>query len=232
MSADAMASRLEELAKRALYTGEVTFTRFLDMAAQSDARRAAGSVGVPMASFGGYPDAERRVVAFGAEDSAEDLAWPLVPVRISWRAQFGSPGHRDILGALMGLAFEREMIGDIVLAEDWACLFAEESMADYITANLTSCGRITVRCERMTGLPDLPPPKGRAVRETVPSLRLDAVLAAGMSLSRSEASRYIQSGRVFVDQSQTLKADAPLREGQLVSVRGMGRFRLERTDGE
>ena len=232
MGDEILLARLEELGKRSLYTGQVAFSRFLDLAGLSEVHKVAHSLNVPVRTYGGYHDAERRIAAFGVEEVTDAFPWPIVPLKLSWRTQFGTPGHRDILGALMGLGFEREMIGDIVLSESWACLFAEETMADYIAVSLTSCGRVSVRCERMDSVPDLPPPAGRTVRETVSSLRLDAVLAAALSLSRSEAARYIASGRVFVDQSQTLKTDAGLKEGQIISIRGSGRIRLERVEGE
>ena len=230
MGEDVFLKRLDELARRAAYRGEAVYTPFLDLAQQSAASAAARAVGVPWESFGGYPEAERRVVAFRPDGEA--LEWPITAVRIAWRAQFGSPRHRDILGALMALGFDRACVGDIVMDEGQAWLMAGRDMAGYIASSLTSCGRITVRCEAVDDLPDMPPPAGRSVRDTVPSLRLDAVTAAAYSLSRAEAARLIAQGRVFIDQVQTLSTDAPVPEGGLVSVRGQGRFRLTAVEGE
>ena len=232
MEEDIFSKHLRELALRALQRDEAVFTHFLDLAQAPKAVAAAREAGVAIAMNGGYAEAERRMAAFYRGEAPEEWEWPFCPVKISWREQFGSPGHRDLLGALMALGFERERIGDIVLDRGCAWLFAEPEMAEYIAANFESAGRVSVRCEIAQGVPELPEPEGRHVRDTVPSLRLDALLAAGFSLSRSEAARTIAQGRVYVDQVQALRPDAALTEGALVSLRGSGRFRLESVEGE
>ena len=232
MGDDVLLSRLRELACRAAYRAEPVCTRFLDLSQQSEAARAAREAGAALILDGGYPEAERRVAAFMAPDSGEAPAWPYTVIRIAWRAQFGSPEHRDILGALMALGFERECLGDIVMDEGQAWLFCFSDMAPYIASSLTGCGRVSVRCEVCDEVPDMPPPRGRETRLTVPSMRLDALIAAAFDLSRAEASRLVQQGRAFIDQRETLRSDAQVAPGALVSARGAGRFRVRRIEGE
>ena len=232
MEDDLFLRRVRELALRALHRGDVVYTHFLDLAQAQSVRQIARETGVSLTLNGGYEDAERRVAALYAYDAPLDGDWPIYTVRISWRPQFGSPGHRDILGALMGLGFERERIGDIVLDEGCAWLFSEPEMASYIVASLESAGRVSVKCEIVDGVPDLPQPEGRHVRDTVPSMRLDALVAAGFSLSRSDAARAIGQGKVYLNQVQTLRTDAAVPESALISLRGTGRFRLESIEGE
>ena len=230
MEDDLFVRRLKELALRALHRDDVVYTHFLDLAQAQAARQTARETGVSLALNGGYDDAERRMGAFYTGDEPAD--WPICPVRISWRPQFGSPGHRDILGALMALGFERERIGDIVMDANCAWLFAEPEMAAYVAASLESAGRVSVKCAIEEDVPRLPEPEGRHVRDTVPSMRLDALVAAGFSLSRSEAARAIGQGKVWLNQVQTLRPDAAVAENALVSLRGAGRFRLEAIEGE
>ena len=231
MADEMFEKRLRELVRRASRTGQSAFTHFMDMNQIQSAMAAAREEGVHLLLEGGYEDAERRVGAFYDDEPPEAWQWPIVPVEITWRSQFGSPGHRDLLGALMGLGFERERIGDIVLLSGKAYVFAEPDMAEYIARSLESAGRVSVRAKLADGVPDIPPPEGRTFRDTVPSLRLDAVLAAAFSLSRSEASELIGRGRVFVNHVQLLRVDASVEEGDIISVRGEGRARLEGVDG-
>ena len=232
MEDDLFIRRVRELALRALHRGDVVYTHFLDLAQAQTVHQVAREAGVSLTLNGGYDDAERRMAAFHTFDAPADGDWPITPVRITWRPQFGSPGHRDLLGALMGLGFERERIGDIVLDEGSAWLFAEPEMAEYIVHSLDSAGRVSVKCEISEGVPALPKPEGRHVRDTVPSMRLDALVAAGFSLSRAEAARVIGQGKVFLNQIQTLRTDAAVPENALISLRGAGRFRLEAIEGE
>ena len=222
--------RLRELAVRTARRGEASFTHFLDLAEAQLALSVGQREGVRTAFFGGYDEAERRMAAYCADEPPEE--WPIRAVRIGWRPQFGTPGHRDLLGAVMALGFERERIGDIVPDNDCAWLFAEPEMAEYVASSLDRAGRVSVKAETVDQIPEMPEPAGRTVREVVPSLRLDAVLAAGFSLSRSEASEAIARGKVLVDQAQTLKTDAPVREGQLISLRGTGRMKVKSVEGE
>ncbi len=224
--------RLRELAMRAARRGEAVFTHFMDLSQIQTAMAAASREGVGLALEGGYPDAERRMGAFYVGEAPGADQWPIQPVELGWRARFGSPGHRDLLGALMALGFERERMGDIVLCGERAYVFTEPEVAEYIERTLTGAGTISLRCARVDGVPDLPPPSGRTFRDTVPSMRLDAVLAAGFSLSRAEASEQIARGKVFVNQAQQLRSDFLLREGDLVSLRGSGRVRVEAITGE
>ena len=224
--------RLNELAVRASRRADASFTHFMDLNQIQTAMAVANANRISLALEGGYPDAERRMGAFYDGEPPEEWMWPIQPVEISWRAQFGTPEHRDFLGALMALGFERERMGDIVLCGEKAYVFAEPEMAEYIVQSLESAGRVTVKCRLAEGVPDIPPPAGRTFRDTVPSLRLDALIAAGFSLSRSEASERISRGKAFVNQALSLRPDAAVEEGDLVSLRGEGRIRLESVDGE
>lgn len=229
---DMTQKRLDELAMRTARRGTPSFTHFLDMAQIQLARAAAARQRIDVAFYGGYAEAERCMAAFYDAEAPQEYEWPIQPMRITWRAQFGSPGHRDLLGALMALGFEREKIGDIVLGRDFACLFAEADMAAYIASSLVSAGHVSLRCEAVNEVGDLPAPEGRTVRVVVASVRLDAVLAAAFSLSRSEAARLIEGGRAFVNQAEVLRVDAIVPEGALISLRGEGRVRLEQIEGE
>ncbi len=69
--------------------------------------------------WGGYPGAERTVCAFlpdwqEEDDFLSDPERPLAALEASFPAD-ASLGHRDILGALMGLGITREKLGDILL---------------------------------------------------------------------------------------------------------------------
>ena len=232
MADELFEKRLRELALRASRRGEAAFTHFMDLNQIQIAMAAANRERVSLVLEGGYPDAERRIGAFYDTEPPENWQWPIQPVEISWRPQFGSPEHRDLLGALMALGFERERMGDIVIAEGKAYVFAEPDMADYITRTLESAGRAAVKCRLTDGVPDLPPPKGKVFRDTVASMRLDAVLAAGFSISRSDAAEQITRGKVFINQAQQLRGDVTVVEGDLLSLRGEGRVRVESVEGE
>ena len=232
----ALDKRLNELALRAQHTGRVCATRFLEPSTLAVVNAAASRAGVKGALWGGYEGAERCVAAFYAGDPPEAGDWPVVALRLQWNAKFANPGHRDLLGAMMGLGIEREMTGDIAMGtyRDAPCayLFALEEVADYIAANLDSAGRASLKVSVATETPQLIPPEGESLRLTVQQQRLDAVLAAACRLSRGEAQRLIAAGLVKLNHVPQLRPDARLSEGDLISARGYGRVKVTAFQGE
>ena len=225
--------RLDELALRARYTGAPCFTRFLEPTLERAARSAAAQAEVQITFFGGFDGAEHRIAAFHTGEAPEIWEYPLCCLELSWSAKYANPGHRDLLGATMDLGLERSATGDIAMgaADGTAYLFAHTDVESYICANLESAGRASLKVKPCTGEPDLKPPEGITLRITVSSPRLDAVIAATLKLSRGEAQKLIQSGLVKRNHAEELRGDIHLEEGDLLSVRGHGRMRVEGFDG-
>ena len=236
MNGDALEKRLNELALRAAHTGAVCCSRFLEPSQLDMARAAANRAGSKVAFWGGYEGAERCVAAFCDMEPPEPWEWPIVALRLSWNAKFASPGHRDLLGAVMGLGIDRDTTGDIAMGEykggPCAYLFALEEVAGYIAASLEGAGRASLKVEVAEETPELLPPEGVEMRLTVQQERLDAVVAAACRLSRAEAQRLVNGGLVKLNHEVNLHADAKLSEGDVLSVRGHGRLRIDAIDGE
>ena len=236
MAGDLESKRFRELALRAVHTGAPQFTRFLEPSALDEVRRAAGAAEAKCALFGGYPDAERAMAAFYTGEPPAPADYPMRTVRIDWNAKFASPAHRDLLGAVMGLGIERDAVGDIAMGiwRDRPCawLFVTEEMAGYIAANLESAGRAAVKVEIADELPEIAPPEGRELRVTVQQPRLDAVLAAGCSLSRAQAQKLVLAGLVKLNHVPNLHTDAQVSAGDLISARGYGRLRVDGEPGQ
>lgn len=223
--------RLMELARRAALAGRSGCSRFLEPSMIHIARKCARDAGAQVEFSGGYPDAERVVAAFIADGDEAD--YPIVCLDLKWNPKFASAGHRDLLGAVMGLSIEREMTGDIVVAgEGLAYLFVIEEMADYIIANLESAGRATLKITRHEGDIVYPEPEGAHMRITLASQRLDAFVSAGYNLSRSESQKLINAGLVKLNHVPEQHTDASVNAGDLISVRGHGRMKVEELLGQ
>lgn len=200
------------------------------------ARAAAVQAQVNVDFHGGCPDAERCVAAFYDMAAPSPDEYPVQALRLSWNARYANPGHRDLLGAVMGLGIERETTGDIAMGTyrdaECAYLFALPEVADYIVANLESAGRATLRVQVSEDAPEISLPAGEHLRITVQNERLDAVLAAGYKLSRAEAQRLIAAGLVKLNHVPQLHCDARIDQGDLISARGYGRLKVEAFQGE
>ena len=220
-----LAARLAELAARG---GR---SRFLEPGESvALAQKAAHEAGVDVAFWGGYPGAERTVAAFYWAEPPQEFS--IARLRAQWNGKYASLGHRDLLGALLGLGIEREMLGDILLCEDGARVFVLEEIAPYLLVNWDGAGRAKLHVCREEGDFSPPEPEGEYLRETVNSLRLDAILAAGYGLSREQAQRLVRQGLVKLNHVECARTDARVEAGDLISARGYGRLRVEEELGK
>ena len=143
---------------------------------------------------------------------------------LSGAAAFGEPGHRDWMGAALGLGIGREWLGDILVDGSNAVLLCLPSVKAHLLLNLDKAGRCGVKL-REIALSEIMPPE-RAIEErtfSVQSPRLDAVCAGTFRLSRTAAAEAIAAGLLSLNYSVCLKPDAAVREGDVLSLRGMGK---------
>ena len=180
--------------------------------------------GVTASFDGGWPDAERVQVCFHPADVPAEFTGVWMEIR--WNGKFSRCDHRDLLGSLMALGIDREYFGDLITQSDSAWLFTLPEIAARLPREWTKAGNTPIRVEQASGPVIITPPKGETLRDTVPSLRLDAILSSGMKTSRARAAEMIKAGLVAVDHLIQERTDKVLIPGQLLSVRGFGRIRL------
>ena len=218
-------ARLQDVCVRGQRLNAAVSTRFLSPPEAALAERIAQEHHLACTLFGGYPEAERVMACFHSQE--DEPVFPIRCVQITWDKRYHQAEHRALLGSVLGLGIEREMVGDISLQEGGAYLFAVEDMAAFIAQSLTKAGGTPVEAKVLDAMPAIEQTQGQLFRDTVPSLRLDAVLAAGLNLSRSEAASCILSGRTMVNHKPETRLDAQVREGDLLSIRGHGRLKLK-----
>ncbi|MBR1685355.1 MAG: hypothetical protein IJ708_09490 [Clostridia bacterium] len=221
--------RLSGNAKQAAKTGRAVPGRFIPLESLPDAVHVARESAVALQTFGGYEAAERVQPCFFPEDA--DPVFTAQWVKIEWNTRFAHPTHPELLGSLMGLGIDRAYFGDLIALEDAAYLYCLDTVAFRLPNEWTQAGRHTIRVSPIDALPDIALPAGETITLTVPSLRLDALLAAGLKLSRAKAQDLIRQGDVMINHVENLHTDAVLREQDLISVHRRGRIRLSEVRG-
>lgn len=190
----------------------------------------------PHLFFGGWEGAERTVCVFlphwmDGEDWLLGDRDPLSAVECLF-PRGSALSHRDILGGLMGIGLTREKVGDILLLEDRAQIIALKEAVPIILSQFDQAGRCRLHpAEIPLSALSPAPAQVKTIRDTVSALRLDAVLAAGFSLSRSRAAELIAGGKVSVNHRECVKADRAVAQGDTVTCRGLGKFVLTGTGG-
>ena len=210
-------------------------TSFLSPREQEMARYLFGDV-EGLYYFGGYEDSERRMLIYLPdyliEDSLYDEESPVVCLRAKFYEN-DELSHRDFLGALMGSGIERECVGDILVGKGSCDFFVTREMTNYIMQNFISAGRTKIS---LTEIPikeaSVPVAEVKEIKDTLASLRLDAVISSGFRVGRNLASQYVEGGKVQINGLPTEKPDKQIAEGAKISVRGLGKILLREVKGQ
>ena len=204
-----------------------TVTPFLTSDLQDIVQSVAGKQ-VKLHMDGGYMDAEskRAVLAPLWWDQAMDTQ--IVLLKGCFQPKYHSINHRDVLGAIMHLGIERDVVGDFLVEDGTIYLFCSETIASYLIQNLTQIARAKIDFEVSQDRVSITK-KVEWHTEIISSFRYDAVVAAITHLSRQKAQALIRIGHVKINQV-TLEEIAGLCNNDCtVSIRGYGRFILHDT---
>ena len=179
---------------------------------------------------GGYEDAERAVAMFLPDymdlSHARRETIAAISVRPPNRKFSEELSHRDYLGALMNLGIERSCIGDIMIdrKDGTGCIFCLKSISEVVISELTRIRHTSVNCHIMEEGDKIPAPAFEELKVNVASERTDAVIAAVFNISRQKAAALIDNEKVFISGREGVSQSKALKEGDRVSVRGVGKF--------
>lgn len=186
---------------------------------------------------GGYEGAERQICRFlpdwqEPEDALCDPDGPLAALEALFPRDT-SLSHRDILGGLMGLGLTREKLGDILMERDRCQVVILREVLPILLSQWEGAGRYRLKVREIPVSELTPhPPEIKTVRDTVATMRLDAVLASGFSTSRSKAAELISAGRVSVNHRECTKTDRAVEAGDVLTCRGLGKCVVQEVLGQ
>lgn len=233
-------SRFLELSRTAYQREIITYSDFLNLNEQNILHTLPKeNLYTRYVSFGGYNLAERQMAAFipdalylryGKESlSEEEIEYPFTVLSVApHNRKFSEElSHRDYLGALLNLGIERSKLGDILISDGEALVFTHNDMCDFISEELTRVRHTTVRVSKKEFNGAEYAPNYEEIRGTVASVRLDSLLPLAFSSSRTKLSGLIEGAKVFVNGRLVTSNGYQVQEGDIISVRGMGKFRYK-----
>ena len=183
--------------------------------------------------FGVYVASDRRrclIYPDYYQPASEEF--DLVLFTIIYPKKFTVLSHGKVLGTLMGTGVKREYFGDIISdGENWQVFVASE-ISHFVQTQVDKIGNVSVRLEETKYTELIVPKDGWSEeRETVSSLRLDTVISAVYNISRQRSKQLIESGKVKVNWTETLRPDFMLDLLDIVSIRGFGRIQIQGLEG-
>ena len=227
--------RLIELSKIAYQRDIVTFSDFLNLNELNILHSIPkNELHTNYVTFGGYEYSERQMVAFLPDALCYEYEYPISILKISpLQKKFSEElSHRDYLGSIMNLGIDRSKLGDILVEEDYAILFACESLESYLKEELTRIRHTSVMITRLEQQDFIYVPKVQEIKGSVSSVRLDSLLALAFHSSRSKLVAYIKAGKVFVNGKLVTSNGYQVKKNDIISVRGLGRFRYKEVSSQ
>lgn len=229
-------SKIIDKAELAIKKHEIAFTDFINPAEMAVVYDIVKNIrDVNFRIFGGGEDCERNIIGFSPEYiELSDSDFPIKAIKITRNLKFsGELSHRDYLGSILGLGIDRDKTGDIFVFDEYTLCFVINTVADYIGTNLIKVGKTAVKTDIIDIESVSVPAKNTVLkRGTVSSIRIDAVIGSAFNISRGRAQDFIKSERVNVNWSTVTSVSFLLKEGDMVSVRGLGRFRISEIGGK
>ncbi len=186
---------------------------------------------VAFAFNGGYDGAERQRALIAPSYKVletVDLHIKVLSITSS-DPKVSSLDHSDYMGAILNLGVKRDKVGDLFVSEQGChCLIAAE-IIDFFNSQLQQVQRVHVQ----TGIISLDklyikPSTLQELELSVSSMRLDGIAGDVHRLSRAKILLPIKAGKCRVNWKPEENPSKLLQEGDMVSIQGMGRFRVEK----
>lgn len=191
-------------------------------------------------TYGGFEQAERKMFIiypekFNKEIVAKNLGNIVQIVKIELPEDLkGKYSHRDYLGSIIKLGVERKKVGDIIVDNNGADIIADKDITKFLQENLSSLTRFSksvITVEDINNLRQIEIRK-EEIEIIVSSLRLDNVISELARCSRNKALDIINMERVFINCQNETKKTKQIKVGDMVTIRGKGRFFIKELVGQ
>lgn len=145
----------------------------------------------------------------------------------------GTFEHRTYLGGLIKLGIKREKIGDIITYKEGADIVITADMLKYILNNISQLTRFE-KCEiceiNLKNIHKVNE-EFKNLKIIVSSMRLDNIIAELVGTSRNKANEIIMQERVFVNYESETKQTKQIKENDLITIRGKGKYIIRNIEG-
>lgn len=189
--------------------------------------------------FGGSEISERKIAIFYPEKLTKEMCEKnhkniLSIIRIELPKELEDEyNHSTYLGAIMKLGIEREKVGDIFATTISADIVVKNEIVKFLIQNLSSLTRFEKAEIEQKSIEELAKAEinKMEISAIVASLRLDNIVTVLAKTSRSKAVDIIDQERVFVNFKLETKSSKQVNEGDIITIRGKGRFEFKEISG-
>ncbi len=228
-------SRIEDLMNESIKNNYLVSTKFLSLSEQNFAITKINSLitlknELNIFFYGGNDDSDRKKIYFvpkfynynlvDIKNNSEISLVKFYPKNLKFSE---SITHRDILGTLMSLNYNRNMFGDIIVKNNEYFVYLDSSIINEISS-LASIKHTYINYEILDLNKVNLSLNFKEIIINVVSLRIDVIIKEVFKLSRNESQNLIENEFVFIDGVLITSSSYELKENSRVSVKSKGKF--------
>ena len=216
--------RITSIKEELLKTDKVVLLKFLNTREQELVKFVIGkSLYLYFSSITEYDEHKRCVISsFEIEPD-----FKISILKINYNKKYLSLNHRVVLGNIMALQIERNMIGDILIDENKDCyITCAKEIKDVILSDLRRINHTEIELSELDDLNIDYLPNLEIKKHFVSSLRLDLILSSGFSISRREALDMIEHKKCKLNQRVMLRGIVDVKENDIISLEHYGRIKV------
>lgn len=213
-------------------------TDFLNMSEQVLAERILNKTKRKGILYGGFEEAERKMLFVFPKNSIDnkkiiyDEYIGIIRIILSNKIK-EKYVHRNYLSAIMKLGLKREKIGDIIAGDNGADIIASKEIIKFLYTNLAllkrfeDCDINEMNIENLKYVKQIP--KNKTIQ--VSSMRFDNIVSELANTSRKKASELLSKQKVFLNYVCEIKGTKLVKEKDIITIRGKGRFIVDEITG-
>lgn len=224
------AGRIEDILNHIQVSNAAKRIDFMSAAEQEVLlRMVAKSLEASVIFSGGFEPSERlRGTLFPVSMDEEEIDESVIVFKIEIIGdEEATITHSQVLGSLMSLGIDRNVIGDISASEEGTYFAACIEFEDFLKTHLTKIGRFDVHLAKQEGVIKREP-KFEEIEIVVSSMRLDTLVKFLIRGSRKKADDYLEAGFVRVNHIDEKQSSKVCQVGDVLSIRHAGRFEINR----
>lgn len=133
--------------------------------------------------------------------------------------------HKDILGTLFSLGLDYDLIGDIVVEENYAYFTSLTRLNNLIDNNFNMIKNKYIKPKKVNEM-IITKDKFNNFNIIISSMRLDCIVSKLANLGRNDAVKYINDGFVLLNYKECKNIKKQVFEGDIISIRKVGKFKI------
>ncbi|MGM9971095.1 MAG: RNA-binding protein [Anaeroplasmataceae bacterium] len=215
--------RIRSLKEKAINNYQISNLKFLDIRQQEIVKYIIG-YDCYLYFDGGYVDSEYKKCIISPFEIEEPL-FNIDILKLKYNPKFLNLNHRKVMACILDLGIKREVFGDIIFNNEACYICVSSEMSEYFINNLRLISHTPV--ELVLSDDDI---KNIITLEEkkvyVSSLRIDTVISGMYNISRKISQELVLGEYVKVNQAIITNTSYNLNIGDILSVRGKGRFKV------